>query len=63
VHGVTVCFKCFRGMLQDFYIDVVKVGLNVAKVDQDVAHVAMTIHVCFKCFRCIFQVFHLDVTK
>jgi ethanolamine utilization microcompartment shell protein EutS len=33
-HVVSVCFKCFRGMLQVFYID-------VAKVDKDVAHVAM----------------------
>jgi len=43
------CFRCFRGMLQVFYID-------VAKIDRDVAHVAMTIHVCFKC---MFQMFHL----
>ena len=28
------CFRCFRGMLQVFYKD-------VAKVDRDVAHVAM----------------------
>jgi len=46
-----------------FYID-------VAKVDRDVAHVAMTnTHVarlCFKCFICfrrILQMFHLDVLK
>jgi hypothetical protein len=32
-----------------FYID-------VAKVDRDVAHVAMPIHICFKC---TFQMFHL----
>jgi hypothetical protein len=32
---------CFRGMLQVFRI-------GVAKVDHDVAHVAMAIHVCFK---------------
>jgi hypothetical protein len=41
-----------------FYID-------VAKVDRDVAHVAMAIHVfssvCFMCFRHMFQEFHLDV--
>jgi len=35
-----------------FYID-------VAKVDQDVAHVAMAIRVCFKC---MFQMFHLFQT-
>jgi len=32
------CFKCFRGMLQVFYID-------VAKVDRDVANVAMVFQV------------------
>jgi hypothetical protein len=36
-------------MLQVLYID-------VAKIDQDVAHVVMAIHVCFKC---MFQIFHL----
>jgi hypothetical protein len=36
------CFMCFRGMLQVFFID-------VAKVDRDVAYVAMAIYVCFKC--------------
>ena len=53
------CFKCFRLMLQVFH-------LNVAKVDLDVAYVAMTIHACFKCFicfRCMLQVFHLDISK
>jgi hypothetical protein len=43
--------------------------LDVAKVDRDVAYVAMAIHVCFKCmfqmfhlfFTCSLQVFHLDV--
>jgi hypothetical protein len=35
-----------------FYID-------VAQVDWDVAHVAMTIHVCFKC---MFQMYHLFQT-
>ena len=42
-------FKCFRCMLQVFYIDVAKVDWDVVKVDRDVAHVAMAIHVCFKC--------------
>jgi hypothetical protein len=41
-------------MLQAFYIQVAKVDWNVAKVDLDVAHVAMAIHVCFKC---MFHVF------
>jgi hypothetical protein len=45
-------FRCFRCMLQVFYI-------NAAKVGQDVAHVAMTIHVSsvyskyFIYFRCM----------
>jgi hypothetical protein len=40
------CFKCFGGMLQVFYID-------IAKVDRDVAHVAMVFsNVCPKCFIC-----------
>jgi hypothetical protein len=33
--------------------------IDVAKVDQDVAHVIMAIHVCFKC---LFQMFHLFQT-
>ena len=39
----------FRRMLQVFY-------LAVAKVDLDVAYVAMAIHACFKS---MFQVFHI----
>jgi hypothetical protein len=35
------CFKCFSGMLQLFHMD-------VAKVDRDVAYVAMVVHVCCK---------------
>jgi hypothetical protein len=35
------CCRCFRGMLQVFRIDVVK-------IDQDIAYVAMAIRVCFK---------------
>jgi hypothetical protein len=49
-----VCFKyfrCFRGMLQVFHID-------VAKVDQNVAYVTMAAHVC--CKR-LFQMFYLFV--
>jgi hypothetical protein len=34
-------FRCFRGMLQVFQMDVVK-------VDQDVAYVAMVVQVCCK---------------
>jgi hypothetical protein len=33
--------------------------IGVAKIDQDVAYVAMSIHVCFKC---MFQLFHLFQT-
>jgi hypothetical protein len=33
--------------------------IDVAKVDQDVAHVAMAIHVCFKC---MFQMFYMFQT-
>jgi hypothetical protein len=43
-HVASVCFKCFscfRGMLQVFHMD-------VAKVDRDVAYVAMVVHVCCK---------------
>jgi hypothetical protein len=54
-HDVTICFKCFRGMLQVFHIGVAKVYWDVAKVDRNVAHVAMAMHVCFKC---IPQMFH-----
>ena len=60
LHVASVYFKCFRGMLQVFYID-------VAKVDRDVAHVAMMFSsVCLKCFICfrrMMQVFYLDVAK
>ena len=35
------CFRCFRGMLQVFHMD-------VAKIDHDVTHVAMVVHVCCK---------------
>jgi ribonuclease PH len=38
-HIANVSFKCFRGMLQVFYIDVAKVDQDVAKVDQNVAMV------------------------
>jgi hypothetical protein len=47
------CFRYFRNMLQVYH-------LYVAKVDRDVAHVAMAIHVCFKC---MFQMFRRDVAK
>jgi hypothetical protein len=43
-HIASVCFKCFicfRDMLQVFHMD-------VAKLDRDVAYVAMVVHVCCK---------------
>ena len=43
-------------MLQVFYI-------NVAKVDQDVAQVAIDIHVCFKCMLQMFHLFHTYVAS
>jgi hypothetical protein len=36
--SVFKCFRCFRGMLQVFYMD-------VAKVDRDVSYVAMVVHI------------------
>jgi hypothetical protein len=44
-HVARVCFKCFRCF-----------SLNVAKVDQNIAHVTVAIHICFKY---MFQMFHL----
>jgi hypothetical protein len=52
MHVASVCIKCFicfRRMLQVFQID-------VAKLDRDVAYVAMVVHVCCKG---LFPVFHL----
>ena len=53
-----------------FYIDVAKENRGVAKVDWNVAHVAMTKYACckpmfqvFRCFRRMLQMFHLDVSK
>jgi hypothetical protein len=37
-----VCCKCVC-------IGVIKIGQDVAKVDWNVAHVAMAMHICFKC--------------
>ena len=42
-------FKFFRGMFQVFHTD-------VAKIDRDVAHVAIVVHICCKC---LFLMFHL----
>jgi hypothetical protein len=38
---VSSVFRCFRGMLQVFQMD-------IAKVDRDVAYVAMIVHICCK---------------
>jgi hypothetical protein len=55
-HVASVCFKCFRffsGTLQVFHID-------VAKVDRDVAYVAMVVHVCCKLLFAMFYLFFSD---
>jgi hypothetical protein len=49
-------FSCSWHILHVFYLDVVK-------VDLDVAHVAMVIHVCFKCMFQIFQLFQTYVAS
>jgi hypothetical protein len=50
-HVARICFRCFRGMLQVFQMD-------VAKVDQDIAYVArLYMYVakdCYQCFICVF---------
>jgi hypothetical protein len=48
-HACFECFRCFVHMFQVLHAD-------VAKVDQDVAYVAMIAHVCCKC---LFPMFHL----
>ena len=48
-HVASVCFKCFKGILQLFHID-------VAKVDQGCCTYC-------KCFRGMLQLFHMDVAK
>ena len=51
-HVASACFKCFRcfvGMFQMFHAD-------GAKIDQDVAYVAIVVHVCSKR---LFPKFHL----
>jgi hypothetical protein len=58
-HVVNIYFKCFRVMLQVFYIDIAKIDQDIVKVDRNVAHVTMTIHICFKC---MLQMFHLYQT-
>jgi len=58
-HVASVYFKCFRSILQMFY-------LNVSNIDLGVAHIAIVIHACFKCFnyfRLMLQMLHLDVFK
>jgi hypothetical protein len=49
-HAASVCFTCFRDMLQVFCLD-------VAKVDRDVACVAMVVHVCCKRMLPMFHMF------
>jgi hypothetical protein len=59
-----VASVCFVGMLQGFHMD-------VAKVDRDVAYVAMVVHICCKllfpifylfldaCCKCVFWMLHM----
>jgi hypothetical protein len=54
IHFVSVCIKCFgcfRGMLELFQ-------MNVVKVDQNIVYIAMlytyVTEVCSKCFICVF---------
>jgi hypothetical protein len=49
-------FRCFRGTLQVFHVD-------VAKVDRDVTHVAMAIHICVKFMFLMFHLFQLYVAS
>jgi hypothetical protein len=56
LHVANVSFKCFIGTLQVFHVD-------VAKVDRDVAHVAMAIHVCFKYMLLMFHLFQAYVAS
>jgi hypothetical protein len=55
----TVCFMCFRCMLHMFYLNAVKVDLELHMLQWLYACVAS---VCFSCFKYMLQVFHLDVT-
>jgi hypothetical protein len=48
-HVASLCFRCFKGTLQVFYMD-------VAKIDRDVTYVTMVVHVCCKL---LFPVFYL----
>jgi hypothetical protein len=47
------CFRCFRGILHVFQMD-------VAKVNRDVAYVAMVVHVCCKGLSLMFHLCFLD---
>jgi uncharacterized CHY-type Zn-finger protein len=51
------CFRCFRDMLQVFHMD-------IAKIDRDVAHVAMVVHAyCKRPFQIhlLFQIYVASV--
>jgi hypothetical protein len=51
-HVARVCFKCFKGILQVFQMD-------VKKVDRNVAYVAIVVHVCCKRLFIMFHLFFL----
>jgi hypothetical protein len=48
--------RCLRGMLQVFHMD-------IAKVDRDIAYVAMAIHVCCKCLSQMFYLFYHTILQ
>jgi hypothetical protein len=57
VHVASVCFKCFncfRGMLQGFPMD-------LAKVDRDIAYIAVVVHLCCKLLLSMFYLFFSDI--
>jgi hypothetical protein len=49
-------FRCFRLILQVFHLD-------IAKVDIDVAYVAMVVHACFKRIFLVFYLFQTYVAN
>jgi hypothetical protein len=62
-HVANVCFKCFKDMLQAFYIDAAKVDRDIVKVDRDVAHVAIAKYTCCKIMFQVLQVFQTYVAN
>ena len=70
MHVASVCFKCFKRMLQVFYLDVAKLDLDVVCVCNGfqvfLGVLQVFSEVCCKCFNYfgrMVQVFQLDVAK